>query len=496
MALKDIVNVTITKETASVARAGFGTPCILAFFSATHFTERARSYDDLDGLVADGFGPEHFVHKAATAIFSQNPKVSELIVGRRTLAPDRKVRLTPVASPPANVLYRIKVNDANAEFTTDATPTVAEITAGLASAINALTPAAWVLSTPYVVGDRRTNGGNIYQATQAGTSAASGGPSGTRNDITDGTVKWKYVGPVVAATDIGPGTSILLDQGTAGAPFVCEVEKRQLLIQKDETLDPGIATDLSNVRTDLSGSDAWYALVTDAHSEAEINALASPIETLRKIFLASCADDEVLTTSTTDVGSDIKAASYARTALMYHEKTATFPEGALGGKLLPKDPGSETWKFKTLAAVTPSKLTSTEEGNVVGKNVNNYQTVAGVNMTAEGVTASGEFVDITRFIDALTADIEEHVFARLAALDKIPFTDSGIAIIENEIRGSLLRGIRVGGLTADPAPTVTVPLAKDVDPLDKNARILRNVLFTAVLAGAIHKLEINGRLTV
>lgn len=555
MALKDIVNVTITKETASVARAGFGTPCILAFFSTTHFSERARTYADLDGLEADGFGSAHFVHKAATALMSQNPKVSQFVVGRRALAIDRKVKLTPTASPPANTVYRLTINDQFPFYKTDATPTVAEITAGLTAVINALTGTviAWLASTPYIVGDIRKNGGNVYRvivagtsaasggpsgtgtsivdgtvtweflfvetpawvattpyavgarvknggnvytAVVAGTSAASGGPSGTRKDIVDGTVTWAYVGPTITATDTGPGTSVDIDQDTSGAPYVLEVEKRQLLTQDDTSTDPGVVTDLGNVRTALDGNDTWYALLCDSHSQAEIAALAASIETLRKIYLAATADDAVLLGTDTEIGGALKLAAYARTALIYHGRTATFPEAAWGGKLLPQDPGSETWKFKTLAGITPYKLTTTEETNLVADNVNHYQTVAGINITAEGVTSSGEFIDITRFIDALQADIEEHVFARLAALPKVPFTDPGIAIIENEIRGSLQRGISNGGLAADPPPTVTVPRAADVDPLDKNARILRDVLFTAVLAGAIHKLIINGRLTV
>jgi TP901-1 family phage major tail protein len=37
------------------------------------------------------------------------------------------------------------------------------------------------------------NGGNVYKCITAGTSASSGGPSGTSADITDGTAHWKYI---------------------------------------------------------------------------------------------------------------------------------------------------------------------------------------------------------------------------------------------------------------------------------------------------------------
>ncbi len=53
--------------------------------------------------------------------------------------------------------------------------------------------AAWAASTAYALGDRIINGGNVYLCTVAGTSAASGGPTGTTTDIVDNTVTWNYV---------------------------------------------------------------------------------------------------------------------------------------------------------------------------------------------------------------------------------------------------------------------------------------------------------------
>ncbi|MFJ1251911.1 major capsid protein P2 [Cupriavidus sp. CuC1] len=53
--------------------------------------------------------------------------------------------------------------------------------------------AAWAGSTAYALNAYAVNGGNLYQVTTAGTSASSGGPTGTGAAITDGTVTWKYV---------------------------------------------------------------------------------------------------------------------------------------------------------------------------------------------------------------------------------------------------------------------------------------------------------------
>ncbi|MBX7496743.1 hypothetical protein K3172_12830 [Qipengyuania sp. 6B39] len=67
------------------------------------------------------------------------------------------------------------------------------LTAGQAST-------AWAASTAYTAGQYVNNGGNLYVCASGGTSAGSGGPTGTGTGITDGTVSWDYVS---AKPDLG-----------------------------------------------------------------------------------------------------------------------------------------------------------------------------------------------------------------------------------------------------------------------------------------------------
>jgi phage tail sheath protein FI len=53
----------------------------------------------------------------------------------------------------------------------------------------------WAASTAYGLGAHVIHGGNVYVVTTAGSSAASGGPTGTTASITDNTVTWAYVPP-------------------------------------------------------------------------------------------------------------------------------------------------------------------------------------------------------------------------------------------------------------------------------------------------------------
>ena len=60
----------------------------------------------------------------------------------------------------------------------------------------------WAANTVYVAENHVTNNSNVYRCTNGGTSAGSGGPSGTNASITDNGVTWTYVRTVAAATTL------------------------------------------------------------------------------------------------------------------------------------------------------------------------------------------------------------------------------------------------------------------------------------------------------
>lgn len=88
------------------------------------------------------------------------------------------------------------------------------------------------------------------------------------------------------------------------------------------------------------------------------------------------------------------------------------------------------------------------------------------------------------------------VFGALASANKIPYTNAGVALIENEIRGSLNRAIAAGILSDDPEPVLTVPKVANVAAVDKGVRLLPDVKWSGTLQGAIHKVSISGVISV
>ena len=83
--INQIVQVNITRQSASASLPGFGVPAIIAQFLAsktsTAFT-RARYYFSTAEMLLDGWQVTDSVYLAAVAIFSQPVKVPKLMVGR------------------------------------------------------------------------------------------------------------------------------------------------------------------------------------------------------------------------------------------------------------------------------------------------------------------------------------------------------------------------------------------------------------------------------
>lgn len=439
MSLQSIVNISISTESAAVTQAGFGVPLILGYDCPAGFTERVRFYEDLASMVTDGFSATGPTYLMASAVLAQTPRVVEVAVGR-CAKPTQRWAITPVAAN--TTVYSMTVNGNAVSYASDGSATVTEIIAGLKTAIDALSLAV---------------------------------------TVSDQTTYMRIVA------------------NTAGATFSVSVPVTQtanLAIAQD-TVDVSLAADLAAIAAE---DNTWYGLLNPFASSALHQLVAAYAEANKKLFIAQTQDSAVITVSsgsdTTSIAYILKAASDARTALIYNPNNTAFSDGAWAGKCLPLDPGSETWKFKTLNGSTVTVLTTTQKTNASNKNCNTYCTTAGVNITEEGKVAVGEFIDVVRFRDWLEATMAESIFGALARTKKIPYTDAGVAVIEGLVRAALKAGVDVGGLSGNPAPVVTVPLVANVDPSDKAARILRNVKFDAVLAGAIHFVDISGTVTV
>lgn len=493
MSLNDIVNVTITTATRTPSQAGFGTPMIAAYH--TLYNDRARIYTGIAGMLTDGFAATDPAVLAATAIFSQSPSVTQVVVGRTANDQKRSIKIAPNADNlRAAWDYEVYLEGQLRYFTTDSTPSVAEIVAGLDAALE---PAAWAATHAYIVGNYVSNDTapvKVYRCITAGTSAGSGGPTGTGAGITDNTATWEYVGPDLAVNSTATGGTYLTLQGDAIADqFQCYVEDINILSTNDVTADGtpnGIVADITAIR---AINDDWYGLCMTNQGKAVITAAAAHIETLKKVMCVSSLDSDIWTSASDDLASTLETAGYARTMLIYHYKAnVQFPGAAWMGKALPYEPGSITWKFKTLAGVDYMTLTPTQVAYLKAKHCNWYEQVAGISITQEGWTGAAEWMDVVNGTDFVCARMQEYIFSALANAKKVPYTDKGVGVIENPIWAVLRLAVKKDILVDDEDLTVIVPAVADVSSVDRGNRILPDCYFNGRLAGAIHSVVLSG----
>lgn len=243
----------------------------------------------------------------------------------------------------------------------------------------------------------------------------------------------------------------------------------------------------------------WYCITIQSRVAADITEVATWAESRTKLFIAATAQATVLDPiSTTDIGATLAAASRSRTGLIYAADAATtWPDTAWAGGMLPNDPGTVTWAFKRAPGVAGQIFSGSAITALETKRVTRVETILGLSRTVGGYTSdAGAFIDIIRGIDWLQQRMAEDLFMRLVNSAKIPYTNAGIAIVEGVVRARLQDAINRNILVDDESLTITVPDVSDTSQTDRAARTLRDVKFTARLAGAIHKIIVRGTVSV
>lgn len=245
----------------------------------------------------------------------------------------------------------------------------------------------------------------------------------------------------------------------------------------------------------------WAADVSDATKKTAVLAYAAWVEAQgnRILFVRGSDAGMVDSSSTTDLAYSLKALGYDRSVVLYHvlpldDASASvddFAEAAWMGEGFPYDPGTSTWAYKVLSGVVADAITAAQAAALKVKNANWYSSIAGTSVTQWGMVASGEWIDIIIGIDWITAHIQSEIYAAQLKNRKIPYTDPGIQVMQGIVSKVLQTAVGMGILVEN-SVVVTVPAAADCSASDKAARSLRNVKFTADLAGAIHHTKISG----
>jgi len=441
--LNDIATVTVSTTSVPIQQAGFGIPLIADYH--TKNVDRARTYTSLSGMVTDNFATTDSAYLAAAAAFAQNPAPAKIVVGRRANSPTLRCVVTPNAAN--STVYKLNVLsvagvETEVSYTSDGTATAAEIATGLKVAIDALS---------------------------AGLT------------VTDNT------------------GSITIVATTSTNFFGIELVDAQLNLMKIAWThaDPGIAADLAAI---LLVDSSWYGVTLTSCGEAEIAAAAAWVESNKKLMIQHTPETDCANVTesggASDVGHDLKASLYYRTALIMHPSSYSMAGAAMIAGMA-YDPGSMTFKFKTLRGILTVPWTSTQLTNLKARNMNFMTDYAGYSFVSEGKVSGGEWIDFIRDRDWFESRLQTETVIALAGAKKIPFTDKGAGVVEGKVRAVIREAQLAGFLSDDPdSVTVVIPKVADVSGANKTLRKLAPITFQATAAGAIHEVAITGTVSI
>ena len=449
------INVTATTETQT--RTGFGTPLFAVAKVPWTSGARVRSYANLPDMAAAGFATTDPAYRMAASAFAQEPRPAVVKIGQRTRLFTQIVRVIPATpvDPAAAETYAVKVAGLTCTFTTDATPTAAEAATGLAAAVNAsalgadadsiiATGASSASPQTLTVDDfdgvlggetldppRRlsltlSNHADWDATTLTVTGTNDAGAAQTEvftipnggNTVVNGTKHFRTITGVAVGAQSGAGgtftlgTRAVVVATTDSNQVVCTAQVAGRLVSYeltavnpatenvsllDVTADPGIEADLNEL---LAVDPDFYGLALDSNSQDEIEAVAPWAQTNRRIFVWQSADTGCGVAGTTDdVMSVLQAASNGYAPGWHYPAIAAadgwFAAGMLGNRL-PRDPGSDTWAYKTVAGITVRPISTAARAAVLAKNGNVYERRNGVNITFPGKVPLGEWIDTVR----------------------------------------------------------------------------------------------------
>ena len=455
-AFDSIVNVTVRLGSVSFDRVGFGTPLILGY--TTKFAELAKTYASpvLKSMEDDGFVVEDPIYKIAQMVLRQENAPKQIVVGRLITAYDHDTTFTPinvvagfVYSFTITVFNRADDTETSAEitYTNDATPTVAEACAGLVTAINGSALASLLTAT---------------------------------DNTTSISVSSDVIGNLIEYTAMPSHRDMSVLEATAYASLGTQISALQAI------------------------NDDWYCILSEVSSDAIGNAIGDWVAAETKVALLKSADSGILLSgTTTDIASDLKADENDRASVWYSPEVTPYLPAAVAGLWLPTDPGEATTVHKKLRGVPATALNGSETAVADGKYANYYQRyTSSLALTRMGRMASGKFVHTRREIDWLVARCQEALVALLASSPKVPYTTAGISRVKTALEGVVATAIANDVLSpgtpdseTDPVPVVTVPSIEDVPAEDKASGTLNNVVVSGVLAGAIVTINITLQLT-
>lgn len=409
-------------------------------------TGKVRSYTDAKSI-GDDFGTTSEAYACAEAWFGQDPAPRKLNIGRWATT---TVNTTLTGTTPdldattwdnSDCTFTIGGHDVDVDLSAITTAGGTDIsTAEITTAVGAIQTAIRALATGSTA-DSRFSGATVAYANSVFTITLSG-LADIGGSLGSGTSGGTAINTALGMEDADDNTYVLgHDQE-----------------EVDDALNEIMAVD-----------DEPYYVMVDQTITAQPTGLTKNTHqaiaqwcntTGRYIYsMGTTGADSLVTNETTSQAAQVFALGLDRVAMTWTDE-ASYACASIAARMGAVDygaPGSDiTAKFKQLPGFAASStLTKTQKSELDRKRVNSYISVGGTAIYAEGVLGKvGAWWDLRQFTDWLSLTLETDIFEALVQAGKVPYTNAGLAVIQDVIAGVCETGIRAGAIAPGDVTTV------------------------------------------
>ncbi len=486
--VSSVVNVNVVLSPAAPARANFS--ILMGITNETtgplNSIQRTKSYSSLDGVTADWPADSELL-AIATTYYSQSPRPTNFKAGLRLESAEEALLLG--GGTIGGLAGFQAISDGSFNITIDGDSQ--DILLLDFSSITTIADVATVVQA-----------GLQAIATGGFTAATCTLTSENRFLIASGT------------TGVSSTISEFLSAAASGTNLVSSLDMTQGRTQWRQGQDAETITASLNAIEDAD--PAWYGFlftkeVRDAiqiQGEDAVKAAGAWTEARTKIFGNISNDANVLISGIdTDIISELTALGYNRSFSNYAAlgNADQYSMASCFGRAFTIDFGALdstfTLKFKQLPGILTENLSGSQYSTLQTKRGNAYIDVGGNNMFAESYMHGTVFFDDIFNIDWLTNAIQTNVFGRLYQdPNKVPLTDKGGATLEQQVisaldearnNGMIAPGNDIDGVFLSKGYITTVQPVADIPAGDKSNRVGPTIGALALLAGAIHTIQVN-----
>ena len=464
--VKDIVEVAISIASPATGADAFGIPMILT--DVTAWPDRVKSFTSADAVLEEGAELTDTVYLAVKDMFNQTSKDGKSInlvkVGKKKTDANGTATVTFDADATGGT-FTLSVALADGTAETTAGIAYDALASAVETAIEALT--AVTSCTVTLLG---TNPGDTEGFT-------------VEFDGADATTDLR-----VTAVDVSSLTSVTtgtIDQSVYGSTTETWVEAYNAVKAED---------------------NVFINLLPTTKTKADILALAAAIESDVVLGWFITADADVLAGTAGNVAETLKGLGYTKSILMYTGDSNNYLNCGWVGAITPDFIGGINTCYYEITGIDTDTFTSSQLVTLAGNNVNRFETVSSKNIipgttagsegNTGGINVSGQYIDYVWAKLYLETVLQNALFDLLVDSKKIPFTNSGLDLIEATMRNVL----QTEGVNRDIIEPNTINVTMpDLDSYSTTLKSQRSLQFdggSSDLQGAISKISITYNLAV